>query len=50
MEKGDSTSYELHPTDKLIDESDVLAHQALSRILELVRSEPNSDTRVLTEL
>lgn len=40
MERG-SSDYELHPTDKLIDESDVLAHQALSRILNLIREEEN---------
>jgi hypothetical protein len=46
MERG-SSDYELHPTDKLIDESDVLAHQALSRILELIREaeEKNDSTK-----
>ena len=43
--EGCNSDYELHPTDQLIDESDVLAHQALSRILNLIRSQNESRTR-----
>jgi hypothetical protein len=46
MERGSFSPDELprttpEQTDKLIDESDVLAHQALSRILELIKEAEN---------
>lgn len=41
MERGGS-EYESHPTDELVDDMTALAHEALSRILELVKEDADT--------